>query len=70
VLKPGGLFFYHTFNRSFLSKWVVEKGVEFLFKNTPKSLHVHSMFIKPSELEDMMEKSGLKNQLTQEMGPK
>lgn len=50
VLKPGGQFFFHTFNRNFLSWMVVIKGVEILVKNTPKNMHVIDLFIKPEEL--------------------
>lgn len=50
VLKPGGLFFFHTFNRNPLSYLMIIKMVEWFVKNTPKNMHVHRLFIKPSEL--------------------
>jgi 2-polyprenyl-6-hydroxyphenyl methylase / 3-demethylubiquinone-9 3-methyltransferase len=50
VLKPGGLFFFHTFNRNPLSYLIVIKGVEWCVRNTPKNMHVYSLFIKPAEL--------------------
>jgi len=50
VLKPGGQFFFHTFNRNWLSKVIVLKGVEWVVKNTPKNLHLYEWFIKPSEM--------------------
>src|SRR5690606_17460525 len=50
VLKPGGLFFFHTFNRNILSWLLIIKAVELLVKNTPKDMHVIDLFIKPSEL--------------------
>lgn len=53
VLKPGGLFFFHTFNRNFLSWLIIIKGVEWCVKNTPKNMHVYPLFIKPSELTSM-----------------
>lgn len=49
VLRPGGLFFFHTFNRNWLSWLVVIKGVEWFVKNTPKDLHVLHLFLKPEE---------------------
>lgn len=49
VLRPGGLFFFYTFNRNFLSKLLVIHGVEWVVKNTPRNLHVYEMFIKPAE---------------------
>lgn len=59
VLKPGGLFFFHTFNRSPLSWFMVIKMVEWLVKNTPKHMHVLHLFIKPSELREYCERAGL-----------
>jgi 2-polyprenyl-6-hydroxyphenyl methylase/3-demethylubiquinone-9 3-methyltransferase len=53
LLKPGGLFFFHTFNRNFLSWLVVIKGVEWCVKNTPNDMHVYPLFIKPDELKKM-----------------
>lgn len=50
VLKPGGLFFFHTFNRSPISWLLAIKFVEWFVKNTPKNMHVLRLFIKPDEL--------------------
>lgn len=52
VLKPGGLFFFHTFNRNILAGLIIIKGVEWFVKNTPKHLHRYRYFIKPKELLD------------------
>jgi 2-polyprenyl-6-hydroxyphenyl methylase/3-demethylubiquinone-9 3-methyltransferase len=59
VLKPGGLFFFHTFNRNRLSHLVVIKMVEWLVKNTPKNMHVIELFIKPEELKKYCVDAGL-----------
>lgn len=59
LLRPGGLFFFHTFNRNFLSWLVVIKGVEWCVPNTPPRMHVYSYFIKPSELKQWCEESEL-----------
>jgi 2-polyprenyl-6-hydroxyphenyl methylase/3-demethylubiquinone-9 3-methyltransferase len=59
VLKPGGLFFFHTFNRNFLSYIIVIKGVEWFVKNTPPNMHVYPLFIKPKELIQMGKSCGL-----------
>jgi len=59
VLAPSGLFFFHTFNRNWLSHLIVIKGVELFVKNTPKDLHVLRMFITPEELTAMLDKHGL-----------
>jgi 2-polyprenyl-6-hydroxyphenyl methylase/3-demethylubiquinone-9 3-methyltransferase len=59
VLKPGGLFFYHTFNRNFVSWLVAIQGVKWFVKNTPDDLHVLSLFLKPSEVEGWCNASGM-----------
>ena len=50
VLKPGGQFFFHTFNRNFLSYLLIIKGVDWCVPNAPKNMHVYPLFIKPKEL--------------------
>lgn len=50
VLKPNGLFFFHTFNRNPLSYLVIIKGVDWCVQNAPKNMHVYPLFIKPKEL--------------------
>lgn len=54
VLKKGGLFFFHTFNRNLLSYLLVIKGVDLCIRNAPKNMHVYPLFIKPRELEEML----------------
>jgi len=60
VLKPNGIFFYDTLNRTFISKlvaikiWQEWKRWAFM----PPNLHVWKMFIKPSELKELLEKNG------------
>jgi 2-polyprenyl-6-hydroxyphenyl methylase/3-demethylubiquinone-9 3-methyltransferase len=62
VLKPGGKFFYHTFNRNFVAWLVIIKLVEWLIPKTPKHMHVLRLFIKPKELKIYCELANLKNQ--------
>ena len=50
VLRPGGIFLFHTFNRTWLANILVIYGVEIFFKNVPANLHVYSKFITPAEL--------------------
>lgn len=50
VLKPNGIFIFHTFNRNLLAHLIIIKLVEWLVKNTPKNMHVIHLFIKPNEL--------------------
>ena len=61
VLKPKGVFFYDTINRTLISKlvaikfWQEWKRWAFM----PPNLHVWEMFIKPEELRTLLNKSGL-----------
>lgn len=60
VLKPGGIFFFHTFNRNPLAGIIVIKGVEWFVKNTPAHMHVYRLFVKPSELQSYCDRAGLR----------
>lgn len=59
VLKKGGLFFFHTFNRNPLSYFMIIKGVDWCFSNAPKNIHVYPLFIKPEELTEFCKNHGL-----------
>ncbi len=59
VLKPSGLFFFHTFNRSFLAWLIVIKGVEWFVRNTPRQLHVLRLFLKPAQVRAACARHGL-----------
>ncbi len=59
VLVPGGLFFFHTFNRNPLAWLIVIKGVEWFVRNTPRHMHVIELFIKPDELRQMCHEHAL-----------
>jgi 2-polyprenyl-6-hydroxyphenyl methylase/3-demethylubiquinone-9 3-methyltransferase len=59
VLTPGGRFFFHTFNRTWLAWLVVIKGVRWFVRNTPRDLHVLRLFVKPAELDAMCRAAGL-----------
>jgi 2-polyprenyl-6-hydroxyphenyl methylase/3-demethylubiquinone-9 3-methyltransferase len=52
VLKPGGVFLYDTFNRTFLSNLVAIKILQDWkrWAILPRHLHEWNMFIKPSEI--------------------
>jgi 2-polyprenyl-6-hydroxyphenyl methylase / 3-demethylubiquinone-9 3-methyltransferase len=60
VLKPGGTFFFHTFNRNLIAWLVIIKGVEWFVKNTPRHMHVLRLFIKPRELAAMCQAHGMR----------
>ncbi len=59
VLRPSGLFFFHTFNRNRLAWLVIIKGVEWFVRNTPPRLHVLRLFLKPAEVVAMCRAHGL-----------
>ncbi|MEO7425720.1 MAG: methyltransferase domain-containing protein [Fibrobacteria bacterium] len=59
VLRPGGLFFFHTFNRNRLAWLIVIKGLEWFVRNTPERMHVLPLFIKPEELRDYCRSAGM-----------
>lgn len=61
VLRPGGIFFYHTFNRSALSEAVIIKFVERFVRNTPPRMHVIELFLRPEEVLDYCRKAELTN---------
>lgn len=61
VLRPGGLFFFNTFNKNPLAWLVVIKGMEWFVKNTPADYHVYSLFIEPKKLKLWMEDFGLES---------
>ena len=60
VLKTGGYFFFHTFNRNLFSYFTVIKSMEWFVKNTPPNLHVYPLFITPNELNEHLETYKLK----------
>lgn len=60
LLKPNGIFIFHTFNRNILAYIVIIKFVEWFVKNTPKNLHILRLFIKPSELKEMCANNQIK----------
>jgi 2-polyprenyl-6-hydroxyphenyl methylase/3-demethylubiquinone-9 3-methyltransferase len=59
ALRPGGLFFFHTFNRTWQAHLIVIKGVEWFVRNTPRDLHVIELFRAPEEVDAMCRRSAL-----------
>jgi 2-polyprenyl-6-hydroxyphenyl methylase / 3-demethylubiquinone-9 3-methyltransferase len=53
VLVPGGLFVFHTFNRTWLANLIVIKGIAWFVRNARKDLHVLRRFVRPDELQQM-----------------
>ncbi|MGZ3695956.1 MAG: bifunctional 2-polyprenyl-6-hydroxyphenol methylase/3-demethylubiquinol 3-O-methyltransferase UbiG [Bdellovibrionota bacterium] len=70
VLRPGGLFFFQTFNRNYLAGYLAVKMVELLVRNNPKSLNMLRLFIKPNELAQLCEENNLEVQEIVGLRPK
>jgi len=69
VLKPGGLFLFHTFTRTPLSRLLVIDLVETFVPNTPPNLHVDSLFIRPEELSTLARRHSLETQEFHALNP-
>ena len=71
VLKPNGIFFYDTINRT----WISKVAVITLFQHwqvtrcAPANLHDWNKFIKPIELREMMAQHGLQSRILRGMRP-
>lgn len=59
VLRPGGLCFFHTFNRTLRAWLIVIKGVEWFVRNVPADMHVLRLFVKPADLSAWLSDEGL-----------
>jgi 2-polyprenyl-6-hydroxyphenyl methylase/3-demethylubiquinone-9 3-methyltransferase len=59
VLRPGGVFFFHTFNRTKAAHLIVIKGVDWFVANAPNHLHVIELFRTPAEVTAMCERANL-----------
>jgi 2-polyprenyl-6-hydroxyphenyl methylase/3-demethylubiquinone-9 3-methyltransferase len=59
MLKPGGVMFVATLNRTIKSYGLAIIGAEYILGWLPKGTHDWSKFIKPSELVEYAEASGL-----------
>lgn len=53
VLAPGGMFVFHTFNRTWQADLVMIKGVAWFVRDASKGLHALRLFITPTEVRDM-----------------
>lgn len=60
VLRPGGIFFFHTFSKNILAYLVIIKLVEWFLPKTPKHLHILRLFISPKELNKMIVLANMK----------
>lgn len=69
VLRSGGLFFFHTVNRNFLSYLFAVKGMQYFSKNTSSELYVYNLCRKPSEVETWIDNSGMDLKITRGVAP-
>jgi len=63
VLKPGGVFFFDTINRTFKSKLIAIKAAQDwrLTRLIPRDVHVWEKFIRPDELVELLDRHGMPN---------
>lgn len=72
VLKPGGYFFFDTINRTWASYLLHIKVMQDipLTRLLPRDVHVWDMFIKPKELELVMDSHGMRAEEFVGLSPK
>lgn len=59
VLAPGGVFVFHTFNRTWQANLIVIHGVRWFVANAPPDLHVLHLFLTPAEVRGLCAAHGL-----------
>jgi len=67
MLKPGGLFFFATLNRTPISYIKAIIGAEYVMGWLPKGTHQYNKFIKPNEMIRAVRQAGLNEQDIQGM---
>jgi len=60
LLKPEGLMFIATLNRTLKSYALAIVGAEYILRWLPKGTHDWKKFLKPSEVEELASENGLK----------
>jgi len=60
LLKPGGFMLVATLNRTLKSLALAKIGVEYVLRWLPAGTHDWNRFVKPAELERLLEEAGLK----------
>lgn len=60
MVKPGGLVFVATLNRTFKSFALAIVGAEYILRWLPRGTHQWDKFVTPNELEIAIEQSGLR----------
>ncbi|UCG84047.1 MAG: 3-demethylubiquinone-9 3-O-methyltransferase [Dehalococcoidia bacterium] len=69
VLRPGGLFFFDTVNRTWIARILAVRLLEDILRVMPKGMHDPSRFIRPSELKTELEGLGFRVAPMTGMGP-
>jgi len=59
MLKPGGLFFFGTLNKTLKSRFFAIFVAEDLLGMVPKGTHDYRKFVRPSELRDILAENGV-----------
>lgn len=60
LVKPGGLFFAATLNRTLKSFALAIVGAEYVLRWLPRGTHQWDKFVRPEELEEAVEDAGLR----------
>ena len=69
VLRPGGMLFFDTVNRTWLSPLLVVTMAENVLRMLPRGTHDPSMFIRPDQLRSQLESLGFQVSPMVGMGP-
>jgi 2-polyprenyl-6-hydroxyphenyl methylase/3-demethylubiquinone-9 3-methyltransferase len=69
VLRPGGLFFFDTVNRTWVARILAVRLLEDVLRVMPKGMHDPGRFIRPSELKAELEGLGFRVAPMIGMGP-
>lgn len=59
LLKPGGMMFVATINRTLMAWLVAIVGAEYILRWMPKGTHRLAMFRKPAEIRDLLARNNL-----------
>lgn len=62
LVKPGGLLFMSTLNRTFKAHALAIVGAEYILRWLPRGTHTWKKFLKPSELVIPLEREGIATQ--------
>ena len=59
LLKPGGLFFFGTINKTLKARFFAIFVAEDVLKMVPRGTHDYNRFVRPSVLKDILEENGV-----------